>query len=78
MPTIFLFGPYRFFFYAGDKNEPIHIHVERENKSAKFWLEPIRLAKSQGFSREELRRIQNTIEEYQEQFIKKWNEYFND
>jgi hypothetical protein len=28
MPTILRIGPYRFFFYAGDRNEPQHIHVE--------------------------------------------------
>ena len=35
MPTILRVGPYRFFFYAGDKDEPLHIHVERNDKVAK-------------------------------------------
>jgi hypothetical protein len=38
MPTVLRIGPYRFFFYAGEKDEPAHIHVEREDKVAKFGL----------------------------------------
>lgn len=34
MPTIFRDGPYRVFFYAGDHGEPIHVHVERDDKIA--------------------------------------------
>lgn len=29
MPTIVRIGPYRFFFYASDREEPMHVHVER-------------------------------------------------
>jgi hypothetical protein len=43
MPTVLQGGPYRFFFYAGDRDEPPHIHVERHRSSAKFWLNPVRL-----------------------------------
>jgi hypothetical protein len=42
MPTILNIGPYRFFFYAGDRNESAHIHVERDHNIAKFWLDPVR------------------------------------
>ena len=57
MPTILRVGPYRFFFYAGDYDEPIHVHVERDDKIAKYWLEPIRLESSGGFNRLDLSRI---------------------
>lgn len=30
MPTIEIIGPYRFFFYASDRNEPIHVHVKKK------------------------------------------------
>ena len=29
-------GPYRFFFYASDRTEPEHVHVERDDRVAKF------------------------------------------
>ena len=41
MPTILRIGPYRFFFYAGDRDEPPHIHVERDDNIAKFWIGPV-------------------------------------
>ena len=51
MPTVLKDGAYRFFFHASDRDEPQHIHVERENKVAKFWLNPLRLAQSGDFGR---------------------------
>jgi hypothetical protein len=78
MPTILRNGPYRFFFYAGDRKEPPHVHVERENNKAKFWLDPVRLQNSGGFSRTEINRIQKLIEENQNNFLRQWDEYFNE
>jgi hypothetical protein len=34
MPTVLRLGPYRFFFYAGDGEEPLHVHVERDDSEA--------------------------------------------
>ena len=62
MPTVLRSGPYRFFFYAGDRHEPPHVHIEREENVAKFWLEPIRLEESGGFNRAELGRMQHIVE----------------
>jgi hypothetical protein len=45
-PTIRRIGPYRFFFFANESGEPAHVHVQRERMLAKFWLEPIELARS--------------------------------
>ena len=49
MPTVLRSGPYRLFFYSSDRSEPSHVHVEREEKRAKFWLKPVRLEDSVGF-----------------------------
>jgi Domain of unknown function (DUF4160) len=76
MPTVLRSGPYRFFFYAGDREEPPHVHVERENHTAKFWLEPVRLERSGGFRSQELNRIQSLVEENQTALRRSWNEYF--
>jgi hypothetical protein len=35
----------------------MHIHVEREDNVAKYWLDPVRLHRSSGFGRVELKRI---------------------
>jgi hypothetical protein len=77
MPTVLIIGPYRFFFYSDDRDEPPHIHIERNNHKAKFWLQPVRLQNSGGFKRKELNRIQMLIEENQVRFLEEWNEYFS-
>ncbi len=78
MPTILRIGPFRFFFYAGDLYEPIHVHVEQDDKIAKFWLEPIRLGSSSGFNRVELSKILKIINENRDEILEAWNEFFSD
>jgi len=77
MPTALRVGPYRFFFYAGDRDEPQHVHVERNDKIAKFWLDPVRLQSSGGLSRAELGRIQKIIQENHTKLVEAWNGYFS-
>ncbi|MCT7994824.1 DUF4160 domain-containing protein [Laspinema olomoucense] len=77
MPTILRVGAYRFYFYSHEPNEPSHIHVDRDNLSAKFWLKPVALARNIGFRAKELREIQSIIEEHQETLEEAWNGYFD-
>ncbi len=76
MPTVLRVGSYRFFFYAGDKDEPEHVHVERGDSVAKIWLEPIRLENSGHFSRAELRVVLQTVRKHRETLLKAWHDYF--
>ena len=78
MPTVLRIGPYRFFFYAGDGDEPPHIHVERDDDVCKFWLDPVRLQKSGGFDRTEIRRIHQLVQAHRDQLLEGWNDYFGD
>lgn len=78
MPTILRRGPYRLFFYSGDRDEPIHVHVERDDNVAKFWLDPVRLEKSGGFRRAEIGRIARIVESHGSEIVETWNEYFGD
>ncbi|MBF0337046.1 MAG: DUF4160 domain-containing protein [Nitrospirae bacterium] len=50
MPNVLRVGSYRFFFYSADGSEPKHVHVECDDRIAKFWLEPVRLHHSIGFN----------------------------
>ncbi len=77
MPTILRVGPYRFFLCAGDRDEPPHVHVEREDKVAKFWLDPIRLQESGGMSRPEIGRIHPLVSDHQNILREAWDEYFD-
>ncbi len=54
MPTILRVGPYRFFFYASDRAEPMHVHVEAGRGSAQFLLAPVRPHTSPGFAPHEV------------------------
>jgi len=54
------------------------VHVEREDKVAKFWLDPIRLEDSAGFSRQEIGRIQKLVIAHHDRLREAWNEYFGD
>lgn len=77
MPTVANFGPYRVYFYSADRAEPMHVHVERADKVAKFWLDAVRLARSGGFSRKELGRIEALWRAHEAALIEAWNEYFS-
>ena len=76
MPTVLRIGPYRFFFYAGDRDEPQHIHVERDNNLAKFWLDPVQLAGNFGFRAHELRAIQSLVERHRVMLLEAWDGFF--
>lgn len=76
MPTIKgVPGPYRFFFFSFDCNEPKHVHAERDDSTCKFWLEPLALASNHGFAPRELNRIRATIEAHKEQMIHAWTKH---
>src|SRR3954451_11318448 len=77
MPTVLRSGPYRFFFYSGDRDEPPHVHVERDDCEAKFWLDALRLERSRGFTRQETTHVQAVVEGSQRDLLDRWNEYFN-
>lgn len=64
------------YFYSHEPGEPPHVHVDRDDMSAKFWPHPVALAADYGFSARELRVVEGIIRENQRKLIKAWNEYF--
>jgi hypothetical protein len=66
-------GPYRVYFFSHEPNEPPHVHVDRDDLSAKFWLQPLALARNFGFPPRELRRISALIEENREKLLEAWH-----
>ncbi len=73
MPTVLRSGPYRVYFFSHEPNEPAHVHVDRDDLSAKFWLQPVALVRNFGFPAHELRRIRTPIEEHQASLLEAWN-----
>ena len=79
MPVVFVLRGYRFFFFSneGDPREPIHIHVRKDSKLAKFWIEPdVTLADSYGFSASELNSIARMINNRKSEIEDAWHEHF--
>jgi hypothetical protein len=77
MPTVLRIKGYRFFFFSNEGDEPIHIHIEKAENYAKFWLDPVSIAVDFGFNSKQLREINLLIEENLELIKEKWDEYFN-
>ncbi len=76
MPTVLRIGAFKFYFYSHEPNEPPHIHIDREAVSAKFWLDPVALARNIGFSPKELRRLEKLVQENQKTLLEAWYGYF--
>jgi hypothetical protein len=68
-------GPHRFFFTSFDCNEPPHVHVEHEDATCKFWLEPVGLAGSHGFGARELNLIRRIIAAHRAVILEAWHEH---
>lgn len=78
MPTILRTGPYRIYFFSHEPNEPPHVHIDRDEQSCKFWLNPVALARNLGFNAKELREIESIILRNKDTLLEEWNEYFRD
>ena len=76
MPTLLRKGPYRFHFYSHDSHEPPHVHVERDDCSAKWWLVPVAIARNDGFSAFELNRLHAVVREHAVEFLEAWDDFF--
>jgi hypothetical protein len=76
VPTIMRIGAFRLYFYSHEPNEPPHIHVDRDSATIKIWLEPIEVAKSQGFKAHEISGIVAMVDEHRLALLEAWHEYF--
>jgi hypothetical protein len=57
---------YRFFFFSHEGTEPPHIHVESGKDYARFWLNPVELARSVGYNPSELTKIRRIVESHEQ------------
>ena len=76
MPTVSRIRGHRFFFFSNEGHEPPHIHVETAENYAKFWLNPVALARSVGYNAKEIRGLRELVEEHRDLFEEKRYEYF--
>ena len=79
MPTILLIMGWRFFFYANERNEPIHIHCRKGEKECKYWLDvnqfDVILGYSYNMNRKDIRQVKKIIFEYFEYIETEWKKF---
>jgi hypothetical protein len=72
MPVVLRIRGYRCWFYQADLAEPPHIHVGKEGKEAKYWMNPVALARSRGFRDHELNEIKRILLEHRDYILQTW------
>jgi hypothetical protein len=73
MPKIFEQNGYVFHFYSADLDEPIHVHIRKEGKEAKFWVNPVSLERAGRFNDHELNQIERILRKRINDIIAAWN-----
>jgi len=77
MPTLlFIFG-LRFFFYS-EEHLPIHVHVQNSDGKAKIDVLTGDVLENNGLKPRDLKKAEDAVRLYREDFIKAWNEYFDE
>jgi hypothetical protein len=76
VPTVLRTGPYRIYFVSHDMSEPPHVHVDRGGRSAKFWLDPVALARNLGYPAHEVRRLEQLMSLHRPRLLEAWNDFF--
>lgn len=75
-PKFLEISGYVFKTYSREESR-MHVHVLKDGKEAKYWLEPeIELADNEKFKSHELSKIVKIIKEYEQDFKKQWRQYF--
>jgi hypothetical protein len=77
MPTVLRVGPYRFFFYSEEGNEPAHVHVEAAERRAKYWMMPMEQVWNDGFRSGELKEIEQILAAHLDSLLEAWNAFFD-
>ena len=79
MPTVLFINGWRFFFYANERDEPIHIHCRKAEKECKYWLDPENFDVKEAFTfnmnNKDKRQVKKIIFEYFESIESEWNQF---
>lgn len=76
MPTVFIDGQYRFYFFSREE-ERRHIHDSSRDGEVKVWLEPeIEVAKVINLTTEQVNSILKVVKNHEEEINDSWNKHF--
>ena len=76
MPEVFRERGWIASFYSNEGNEPVHVHVRKGGGEAKFWVNPVSLAMSDGLKVRELAEAEELVAKHAAEILRKWNEHF--
>jgi len=74
MPIVLRFKGYKFWFYQADLDEPPHVHVGKDDNEAKYWVDPISMARAGRFRDHELNEIEKILTKYRNRILEVWHE----
>jgi len=76
MPTVLMLLGWRFFFYSNEGNEPIHIHCQKGDAEAKYWLDAQAFEISEtyayGMSPGDRRTVRSIIFQHFDYIVSEW------
>lgn len=76
MPRVFEWKGWRFEFYSLDGAEPPHIHIRKDKKETKVWLENLAIARNKRCTDKELNELLAVVKSHRQEFMERWNEHF--
>ena len=79
MPEIFRYRGFKFFFYSneGTPREPVHVHVEKDDVEAKFWVLPeVSVAYNDGYDARTMRELFGVVEDNADRIVGAWHGHF--
>jgi hypothetical protein len=79
VPTILVMLGWRFFFYANEGDEPLHIHCRKADAEAKYWLntETFEIVEAHAYnmSPADKRTVRRIIYDHFDYIAESWNEF---
>jgi hypothetical protein len=76
MPTILFVRGWRFFFYANERTEPMHVHARKAGMECKYWLNDATFdaieAFAHGMRPRDRREVRQIIFEHFDQLRAEW------
>lgn len=76
MPTLLVWRGHRFRFYSADGQEPPHVHIVKDGRSAKVWLRDLAVEYRHGFTERDMRELLAVVGENRDAWIGSWHEFF--
>jgi len=78
MPVLLRSGSLTFFFWSNEGGEPPHVHVQQasDRRTAKLWLNPVRLDHVGSLRPSDVARARKIVIEHEADFLAAWQAFF--